>query len=301
MEAYGAFSAAAESAGTYDFIGNPAAQDALFAQAPQMSGAAGRDSYDLCGGCTLAAALVADSTTLEAAQQNAAAIRSLASASHTRLSPDDTRALEHFASGHLTVPDMMQLQGMMYRIGVAAAGPGGGGGISSGLMTGMVESLRERGGLAQSSPVFTQLSETVSGTTDTTNHWVVTTGGRTVDSWPNDGTNDHGTVTPGAPPTVSGHPPTTAWTNPGSKSGRAISSRIGGAARSAGWRWARPPFLRPTGVRTAERTTASGTPGVYGSVVAFRDASHASIDVPRATRALFAVTLESGWWERGAP
>ena len=68
-------------------------------------------------------------------------------------------------------------------------------------------------------------------------------------------------------PTCDTHPVTTCWTAAGSMPVRSIRAMMGVPSRSAGCTVDRPPFRRPTGVRTASTITTSAIGAMLPRVV----------------------------------
>ena len=177
-----------------DITAGPGPRAELMMHAPQENDIAGRLSGDICGGAAAVNALIEDSATPAAAATNAKAILDTAKALGVKLSPDQKTAVQHLGAGKMSANDVQHLQVALYKTARSfdnRVPPG----ISSATMAGLVLALRERGGFQNSNPVFSQTHQTVKGTTNETDHWVVTTQGRTINSWPNDGDNKRSTVT----------------------------------------------------------------------------------------------------------
>ncbi|MBC7543136.1 MAG: hypothetical protein H7338_10430 [Candidatus Sericytochromatia bacterium] len=180
-----------------DITEGPVSRAELMAHAPQENDISLSLGGDICGGAAIVNALIADSGTRDTAAANAKAILDNAKAFGVRPTAEQKKAVANLGAGILSANDVQHLQILLYKTGRALdnTGPAG---ISSGSMAVLVTGLRERGAFKNSSPVFTQMHQTVGATGNQTDHWVVSTQGRTINSWPNDGVNTRATVTKAA-------------------------------------------------------------------------------------------------------
>jgi len=163
----------------------------LLRNTPQVNKTNGKDGEGMCGGASLAGAMVLDSgKTPEAAQKNAAAIRSVYGDLNKgkKLTPEQDEALKHLASGKISVKDTEQLQKVMYEITQKVHGQGDGG-VNIDGMAEAVNMLRAKGGFAGGSDIKFHLNE--GGTSRTGGkHWTTTVDGLHVDTWPTNYSSD---------------------------------------------------------------------------------------------------------------
>jgi len=178
-----------------DIIGNtPEAQSRrveLLRNTPQVNKTNGKDGEGMCGGASLASAMVLDSgKSPEAAKKNAEAIRSVYAerCKGKKLTPEQDEALKHLADGKLSVKDSEQLQKVMYGITQNVHGQGEGG-VNVDGMAETVNMLRAKGGFAGKSNVTFHLNE--GGTSRTGGkHWTTTVDNTHVDTWPTNYSTD---------------------------------------------------------------------------------------------------------------
>ncbi|MBL8918981.1 MAG: hypothetical protein JNJ54_09000 [Myxococcaceae bacterium] len=131
----------------------------------------------ICGGAAAVNALILNSTTPEAAKQNAEALRSSLGAAQVKL-PDalDKKALEaaidHFAAGSPSMNDVFLLQQAAYAVGRRYDEANVDEGLNPAQLGGLVADLKARGATLDPNTIFSQSKA----------HWTVTVGDVTANS-----------------------------------------------------------------------------------------------------------------------
>lgn len=163
----------------------------LLRSTPQINKTSGPEGENMCGGASLASAMILDSgktTPPDTGKKNAEAIRNVYGELYkddkkkTKLTKEQDDALKHLADGKMSPKDVEHLQKVMYEITQKVNGQGQGG-VNVDGMAEAVNMLRAKGGFAGGSDVKFHVNEG-EGSRTGGKHWTTTVDGVHVDTWP---------------------------------------------------------------------------------------------------------------------